>query len=100
MASRKTSRKKLNTETLAELGAERLAALLMELAENDATLKRRLTLEIAGPQQAASEVRKRLGQIARSRSFVDWDRTRSLIRDLDTQREMIGIFSSLVALCR
>ncbi len=89
MASRKTSRKKLNTETLAELGAERLASLLMELAENDAALKRRLTLEIAGPQQVASEIRKRHGQIARSRSFVDWNRMRPLVRDLDTQREVI-----------
>ena len=89
MAPRKTSRKKLNTETLAELGAERLASLLMELAENDAALKRRLTLEIAGPQQVASEIRKRLGQIARSQSFIEWNRTRPLIRDLDTQREVI-----------
>ena len=43
----------MDSETLAELGAERLAALLMELADNDATLKRHLMLEIAGPQQVA-----------------------------------------------
>jgi len=89
MAPRKPKRKTLNTETLAGLGAGRLADLLMELAENDIALKRRLRLEVAGPEQVASEVRKRLSTIARARAYVEWNRTRPLVHDLETQRSAI-----------
>src|SRR5215213_3276508 len=42
------SKKSVNAENLAALGAERLAAILMDLAEHDADTKRRLRLELAG----------------------------------------------------
>ncbi len=88
MASKKT----LTTDTLAGLGAKRLAELLMEVAEADAALKRRLRLAVAAqdaPETIAAEVRKRLAQIARARSFVDWRKTRDLAADLETQRRAI-----------
>jgi len=59
--------------------------MLMELAENDITLKRRLWPEVAGPEQVAAEVRKRLSTIARAHAYVEWNRTRPLVRDLETQ---------------
>jgi hypothetical protein len=42
------SKKSVNAENLAALGAQRLAAILMDLAEHDAETKRRLRLELAG----------------------------------------------------
>jgi hypothetical protein len=88
MASKKT----LNTANLEALGAKRLAELLMEIAEEDAATKRRLRLELAAkeaPEIVAAEVRKRLAQIARARSFVDWRKVRRLAADLEAQRRMI-----------
>jgi Family of unknown function (DUF6880) len=88
MASKTT----LNAENLEALGAERLAKLLMDVAEGDAATKRRLRLELtahAAPETMAAEVRKRLTQIARARSFADWSRVRDLAADLDAQRRAI-----------
>lgn len=89
MASKKT----LNVKNLEELGAERLAELLIEISTGSATAKRRLRLELAGaqsPAEAAREVRKRLATIARSRSFVDWQNRRALAGDLEMQRRAIA----------
>ncbi|MEO1199165.1 MAG: DUF6880 family protein [Pseudomonadota bacterium] len=88
MASKTT----LNAKNLEELGAARLAELLMELSAGDATAKRRLRLELAGtesPKAVAHEVRKRLATIARSRAFIDWQTRRALVDDLETQRRAI-----------
>ena len=54
---------------------------------------RRLRLELthaAGPEALAHEVRKRIATIRRSTSYVEWNRTQPLIRDLDTQLNMIA----------
>jgi hypothetical protein len=88
MASKKT----LNAKNLEALGAERLSALLIEISTGNAAAKRRLRLELAGAQSPAEvgrEVRKRLTTIARSRSFVDWQKRKALVEDLDMQRRAI-----------
>lgn len=88
MASDKT----LNAKNLAALGANRLAELLLELTSGDAAAKRRLRLELAsrnGGGDVAAEIRKRLATIAKSRSFVDWNKVRALAADLDMQRSAI-----------
>lgn len=88
MASKKT----LNAKNLEALGAQRLAELLMDIAEGDATTKRRLRLELTAqeaPETMAAEVRKRLTQIARARSFADWRKVRELAADLEAQRRAI-----------
>ena len=88
MASKTT----LNAENLEELGAKRLAELLMDIAEGDAATKRRLRLELTAqeaPKTVAAEVRKRLTQIARARSFADWRKVRDLATDLEAQRRAI-----------
>lgn len=85
MASEKT----LNVKNLAGLGAERLAALVLELSASDAAMKRRLRLELAsrsGATDVAAEIRKRLVTIAKARSFVDWRKIKALALDLETQR--------------
>ena len=88
MASEKT----LNVKNLTALGAERLAELLLDLAQGDAVMKRQLRLELAGRLSggdAAAEIRKRLASIAKSRSFVDWQKMAPFARDLDMQRTAI-----------
>ena len=82
----------LNAKNLAALGAERLAELLLDVTAGDAAAERRLRLELArrGGGDVASEIRKRLVSIAKSRSFVDGRKVRELARDLDAQREGIA----------
>jgi len=83
----------LNAKNLEELGAERLAELLIEISTGNAAAKRRLRLELAGaanPDDMAKEVAKRLATIARSRRFVEWHNLRVLIDDLEAQRSAIA----------
>lgn len=87
------SKKTLNKKNLVALGAEQLAELCLELADGSAEIKRRLRLEVthaAGPEALAHEVRKRIATIRRSTSYVDWNKTWPLARDLDTQLTMIA----------
>jgi len=82
----------LNATNLKTLGAERLAALLIEISEGNATAKRRLRLELAGagnPAAVGREVRKRLTAIGRSQSYVDWQKRKTLVTDLKAQRGAI-----------
>ncbi|MGJ4931806.1 DUF6880 family protein [Bradyrhizobium sp. HKCCYLS2038] len=65
------------------LGAPRLAELLMEVAERDAAIKRRLKLETAAPNKMAAELRKRLAQIARATTFIERNKLRQLAADLE-----------------
>jgi hypothetical protein len=86
------SKTTLNAKNLEALGAERLAALLIEISTGNAAAKRRLRLELAGarsPDELAKELRKRLTAIARSRSFVGWQGVSALASDLDNQRRAI-----------
>lgn len=86
------SKGKVNRDNLEALGVQRLAELLMDVAESDATVKRRLRLELAAkaaPERLAAEVRKRLGQIERARAFVDRRSCRGVAADLETQRRTI-----------
>jgi hypothetical protein len=84
--------KTLNAKNLVALGADRLAELLLELAQSDAAMKRQLRLELAsqaGSDDIAAEIRKRLATIAKSKSFVDWQKIRVLTRELDAQHAAI-----------
>ncbi|RYG03693.1 MAG: hypothetical protein EON94_03495, partial [Caulobacteraceae bacterium] len=86
------SRKTLNAPNLIALGAERLAAVLMDVAEGDPSLKRRLRMELAsevGADHLATEIAKRLTAIEDRRSKVHWRSYRAFARDLELQRSMI-----------
>src|SRR5271165_6329961 len=88
MASKKT----VTLDNLAALGADRLAALLVELADSDAEIKRRLRLELAaqtGSDTVVTEIGKRLVALRSARSFVDWQQRRDFVKGLDLQRTMI-----------
>ena len=86
------AKKPLNAKNLAALGADRLAALLLEITKGNASAKRRLRLELAGvdgPAQAAVEIRKRLTTLAGSQAFIDWQGRNAFAADLDGQRRAI-----------
>ncbi|CUH89866.1 hypothetical protein PH5382_03819 [Phaeobacter sp. CECT 5382] len=86
------SKKTLNQTNLEALGADKLAALLMEVSTGSAEIKRRLRLELShslGASELAREVRKRLLSLRKSTSFVSWRKRKTLIKDLDTQVTMI-----------
>ncbi len=86
------SKKTLNAENLATLGAERLAQLLIEVSTGSADIKRRLRLELShnlGPQELGRDVRKRLVTLRRSQSTIGWRKRKAFVKDLQTQSEMI-----------
>lgn len=91
--AKKALKPKLDTAGLVALGAETLAGLLLEAAGGDAVLKRRLNFEIAiaaDPAAAAKEIEKRLASLGRSRSFIDYGKSRQFAQELDSLREQIA----------
>ncbi|MDP1617293.1 MAG: hypothetical protein Q8S47_14675 [Phenylobacterium sp.] len=91
MVRRAPSGKKVLSEAnLASLGAERLAALLMETASP--ALKRRLRMELAaevGAADLAFELDKRLTALEVSRTRVSWRKRPELLAELRTLNSMI-----------
>jgi hypothetical protein len=88
-----SSLKKVNAENLANLGAERLAQILSEVAGTQPDLKRRLRMELAaeqGPEHLAAEIDKRLVALETSRGKVTWRRRPAFTRDLDALRGLIA----------
>ena len=87
------SQKKVTVENLVGLGAERLAEILVGVAETRVDLKRRLRMELAaeqGPAALTAEVDKRLGSFETSRGQITWRQRPAFIRDLDALRELIA----------
>ena len=92
MARRPASAKKaLSEANLAALGAERLAALLMETASP--ALKRRLRMELAaeaGAADLAFELDKRLAALEASKTRVSWRKRPELLTELKALEVMIA----------
>lgn len=87
------SQKKVTAQNLAALGAERLAEILVEVAETRTDLKRRLRMELAaglGPVHLAPEIDKRLAALETSRGQVTWRQKPAVLRDLDALRGLIA----------
>jgi len=87
------SRKTLSAANLAALGVERLAEILMDAAEDDTALKRRLRMALAaevGPDHLAVEIGKRLAALEARRSRVHWRKYKAFVRDLALLRGMIS----------
>jgi hypothetical protein len=87
-----TSKKAVNLDNLAALGAQRLAGILMDLAKQNPDTKRRLRLELAGQaggELIAAEIAKRLTSLESARSYIDWHKRKDFVRELDLQRAMI-----------
>ena len=80
------SKKNLNKANLADLGADRLADLLIEVSQGSSDIKRRLRLELSyklGATELAHEVRKRLTSLRKSKSYVSWRKRSAPVKDLE-----------------
>jgi hypothetical protein len=87
------SLKKVTAENLTGLGVERLAEILVEVAETRIDLKRRLRMELAaglGAEHLVPEIDKRLNAIETSRGEVSWRQKPAFLRDLDAVRGLIA----------
>ncbi len=85
--------KTVTPEALAALGAEALAEVLVAHAATDPTLRKKLGMLLAGtegPGKLAAEIDKRIRTIGRSRSFVDWEKRKPLVHELDHLRVTIA----------
>jgi hypothetical protein len=91
MATKKTVA--VATENLVRLGVERLAAMLLEFANEQPAIKRRLRVELAGEaggEIIAAEMNKRITTLRSARSFIDWQKRPDFVRDLDLTRTTIA----------
>ncbi len=85
--------KTLTVEAVAELGAERLAALLLAAAQHDPALLRSLRVAVASRVDAAavtSEIDQQIRSVRRSTAFVDHRKLMILARELGTLRDAIA----------
>lgn len=87
------TQKKVTAENLVGLGAERLAEILVSVADTRVELKRRLRMELAaqqGPGPLAAEIDKRLAAFETSRGRITWRAGPAFIRDLEGVRDLIA----------
>jgi hypothetical protein len=83
----------VTADTLVNLGAQRLADILLDFAGEQPAIKRRLRLELAGQaggETIAAEISKRLTALRSARSFIDWQKRPDFVRDLNFTRTMIA----------
>ncbi|MFT8243713.1 DUF6880 family protein [Roseomonas sp. BN140053] len=88
MASGKT----LNAANLEALGAARLAELLMAVSKGNAAAQRQLRLALAGSDGAggtARAVTKHLLSIGRAKTWLDWQKIKPFLAELEVQRRAI-----------
>ena len=86
-------KRKITIATLTELGAPKLAELLLAGAPGNKQLKQAIELAISakeGPEILGASVRKRLASFAKSRSMPSYERGREIIAELDGLRTMIA----------
>jgi hypothetical protein len=91
------ARKTLNRKNLVDLGADRLAELLLQAVEGDAARQRRVRMALAEGQSAqdtAADIRKRFASIRRARSFLSSRGQQTLVREL---ADLIGVIEAQVA---
>lgn len=87
--ARKTA---LSAKSLEALGPERLAQLLMDISKGKHALKRQLPMALAaskGGKTLMTSVRKRLGELGRSQSFIDWNKAKAFTAEIEDLRCMI-----------
>jgi len=78
--------KPLNKKNLEALGAEVLAELLMDAVKGDAARQRRVRMALSpeqSPKEAAADIRKRLTQIRRAKSWISVRAQRTLAKELN-----------------
>ncbi|TPG55987.1 hypothetical protein EAH89_13030 [Roseomonas nepalensis] len=84
--------KTLNAANLEALGATRLAELLMDISKGNAAAQRQLRLALAGRSGAgatALAVTKQLVRIGQAKTWLDWQKIKPLLAELEVQRRAI-----------
>lgn len=82
-AARRTT---ANPETLAELGLDRLIALVLTETGRNPAFKKLVTAAVAGlqgPEAVAALIDRRLTALERARGYIDWQKRRAFAADLD-----------------
>jgi hypothetical protein len=85
-------KRKITIDTLTELGAHKLAELLLAEAAGNRKLKQAIDLAMSskeGPVALGAAVQKRLAGFAKSRSMPSDERGREIIVEFDGLRTMI-----------
>jgi len=75
----------LTSETLASLGADKLAKLILDEVGRNAPFKKIVTAALAGakgPDAVAAIVDRRLAALERARGFIDWEKRKAFAADL------------------
>lgn len=88
----KSNRKFITSEKLAKLGFERLTEIVVEHADEDPALRKKLRLAIAAntsPTTLTTEIDRQLRSLDRGRSFLDHKQSRALAGELDDLRTAI-----------
>ena len=89
-AARRAKSVKPTVATLASLGAERLAELLMAAAKADPSLMRSLALEVAGEGgDIALEIDRQIARLRRGTALLNAKKSAGLARELQTLAEVI-----------
>lgn len=87
--ARKTT---LSAKSLEALGAERLARLLIDISHGKPALKRKLRMALAaskGGQTLITSIRKRLRELGRSTSYIDWNKAKAFNAEIEDLRCVI-----------
>ncbi len=71
-------------QRLMDLGAEKLADTLMELADQSSLVKERMVQLIATPKERLRSFKTKLSGIKRSKRFVDWHKMQAFTMKIDT----------------
>jgi hypothetical protein len=90
--------KTITPDALKTLGAKRLAEVLAEACESDASLRRKVQILLAAQEDGGKleqALAKRIATLARSRKFLDWREAPTLAAELTALRE--GIVAELGA---
>ena len=84
--------KTLNAANLEALGAARLAELLMAISKGNAAAQRQLRLALAGrggAGETARAVTKQLVRIGSAKTWLNWQKIKPLLAELEVQRRAI-----------
>jgi hypothetical protein len=75
----------LNSDSLAQLGVDKLTRLIIDEAERSTSFRKIVTAALAGakgPDAVAKLIDRRLGALEKARGFIEWDRSRAFRDDL------------------
>ncbi|HMQ40185.1 MAG TPA: hypothetical protein PKC09_02830 [Paracoccus sp. (in: a-proteobacteria)] len=84
----------LTNDKLKDLGADKLAQLVLDEAERNAGFRRQVKAALVGkngPEAIAKLIDRRLSGLARAKSFIEWDKARAFAEDL---RSLINTITS------